>query len=49
MDIEKQKEQIKKYFETHRHAEIMKDMYGDSVERMKSFDVVFGRMLLPIK
>lgn len=38
MDIEKQKEQIKKYFETHSHAEIMKDMYGDSVERMKSFD-----------
>lgn len=38
MDIEKAKEQIKNYFETHTHGEIMRDMYGDSVERMKSFD-----------
>lgn len=38
MDIEKAKEQIKNYLETHTHGEIMRDMYGDSVERMKSFD-----------
>lgn len=38
MDMEKAKEQIKNYFETHSHAEIMKSMYGKSVERMKSFD-----------
>jgi hypothetical protein len=38
MDIEKAKDQIKNYFETHSHAEIMKNMYGESVERMESFN-----------
>lgn len=38
MDIESAKDQIKKYFETHSHAQIMKNMYGKSVERMRRFD-----------
>lgn len=37
-NIEQIIQELKTYFDTHTDGQIMKDMYGDSVERLKKFD-----------